>query len=66
MEQIPLFKPENEFAHQENSRTRSAPVDWLSAEAKLNGQPTFLEFFAGSGLVAEGLRGHFFSPGMGK
>jgi len=59
MEQIPLFKPENEFAHQENLRTRSAPVDWLSAEAKLNGQPTFLEFFAGSGLVAEGLRGYF-------
>ena len=58
MEQIPLFKPENEFAHQTDAVRR---IDWHSSDGQGNGHPSFLEFFAGSGLVAEGLKDHFYA-----
>ncbi len=39
---------------------RRAGVDWQSSDALANGQPSFLEFFAGSGLVAQGLKDYFY------
>ena len=62
MEQIPLFKPEFEFAHHENAPVRrDTRVNWHSDNAQAHGLPSFLEFFAGSGLVAEGLKDYFYA-----
>ncbi len=62
MEQIPLFKPENEFSHQEYAPgRRDTTANWHFTDAHVKGLPSFLEFFAGSGLVAEGLKDHFYA-----